>query len=95
MNTRRLARLAAACGMLSALVGCVYDPYGPGYAAAYATAPVYAPYSPPPAYYYPAPAYPAYGSVNLGFGFGGGGWHDRGDWHERGDWRERGWRHGR
>jgi hypothetical protein len=87
MNTRRLARLAAACGMLSALVGCIYDPYAPGYAAAYAPAPVYAPYS-PPAYYYPAPAYPAYGSVNLGFGFGGG-------WHDRGGWGERGWRHWR
>jgi hypothetical protein len=54
------------------LSGCVYEPY-PSYAG-------YPGYYPG---YYPAPAY---GSVDVGVGFGGG-WHD--------GWRHDGWHHWR
>jgi len=78
MNTARLRRGAAICGVILGLAGCtVYQEPQPYYAGGYqqpapAPAPYY--YAPAPAYAYPAPVYagPSIG-LGLGFDFGGGG----------------------
>lgn len=78
MNTARLRRGAAICGVILGLAGCtVYQEPQPYYAGGYqqpapAPAPYY--YAPAPVYAYPAPVYagPSIG-LGLGFNFGGGG----------------------
>jgi hypothetical protein len=70
-----MLRMAGVAGLAVGLAGCaVYEPLP----AVYPAYPAY-----PPPGYYAVPAYPAYppvyGSVNLGFGFGGGWHHHR--WH--------------
>jgi hypothetical protein len=69
---------ATLCGATLGLGGCVVYPAPGAYQPqAVAAAPAYY-YAPAPYYY---PAYPAYGSVDVGIGFGHGwghGWHGHG-----------------
>jgi hypothetical protein len=91
MDTTRLRRSAAICGLVLGLAGCtVYQEPAPYYAGGYQqpAAPYYGGgYQPAPygGYYAPAPAYayapPVYAGPTIGLGFsfwGGGGGHHGG-----------------
>lgn len=86
MDTTRLRRVAAICGLVLGLAGCtVYQEPAPYYAGGYEPAPYYGGgyYAPPPAYAYAPPVY-AGPTIGLGFGFwGGGGGHHGGGRHWR------------
>ena len=79
MDTTRLRRGAAICGLVLGLAGCtVYQEPAPYYAGGYAPAPYYGGYyAPPPAYAYAPPVY-AGPTIGLGFSFWGGGGHHGG-----------------
>jgi hypothetical protein len=79
MDTTRLRRGAAICGLVLGLAGCtVYQEPAPYYAGGYPPAPYYGGYyAPAPAYAYAPPVY-AGPTIGLGFGFWGGGGHHGG-----------------
>ena len=85
MDTTRLRRSAAICGLVLGLAGCtVYQEPTPYYAGGYsAPAPYYGGYyAPAPAYAYAPPVY-AGPTIGLGFSFWGGGGGHHGGHHWR------------